>query len=60
MNIVYQIKSDDITAYASNIVACDELCAKIIDGGGSVRVRRMKKSMVPMSDLELVNTLKEL
>ena len=34
MNVVYQIKSNDITAYASNIAACDELCAKIINGGG--------------------------
>lgn len=58
MNVVYQIISDGIKAYASNIAACDELCSKIIDGGGKVKVRRMKRTMVPMCDLELVNELR--
>ena len=58
MNVVYQIISDGIKAYASNIVVCDEICAKIIDGGGKVKVRRMKRTMVPMCDLELVNELR--
>ena len=57
MNVVYQIKSEGLTAYASNIVACDELCAKIINGGGTVKVRRMPRRLVPMCDLELVNQL---
>ena len=58
MNVVYQIKGDGILAYASNIAACDELCAKILDGGGTFKVRRMKRNMVPMCDLELVNELR--
>ena len=58
MNVVYQINSDDITAYARNIAACDELCAKIINGGGTIRVRRMHRRFVPISDIELVNCLK--
>lgn len=58
MNILYQIISKNVRAYASNIVACDELCAKIINNGGEVKVRRMKRSMVPMCDLELINELK--
>lgn len=59
MSAVYQIKSDGITAYASNIVACDEICARIINNGGKVKVRRMPKRLVPMCDLELVNQLKK-
>ena len=33
MNVVYQIKAKGITAYASNIAACDELCSIMINNG---------------------------
>lgn len=58
MDVLYQIVTKDIRAYAADIVACDELCAKIIDNGCIPKVRRIKRSQVPMCDLELVNGLK--
>ena len=59
MNVVYQIKAKGITAYASNIAACDELCSIMINNGSTPPiVRRMKKSDVPMCDLKLVAELK--
>ena len=58
MNIVYQIKTKDGVAYASNIAACDELCAKMIKSGIYPRVRRMKRSAVPLSHIEIVNKLR--
>lgn len=57
-NIVYQIKTANMTSYTKNIVACDEICARYIDSGEMPQVRRMKRVQVPMSDLELVNGLK--
>ena len=57
-NIVYQIKTANMTAYAKNIVKCDEICARCIDSGEMPKVRRMKRVQVPMCDLELVNGLK--
>jgi len=58
MNIVYQIKANGVLAYALNIVKCDEICAKLINEGIYPKVRRMKKSDVPMSDLSMVLALK--
>lgn len=57
-NIVYQIKTANMTAYTKNIVNCDEICARCIDSGEMPKVRRMKRVQVPMCDLELVNGLK--
>lgn len=57
-NIVYQIKTANMTAYTKNIVTCDEICARCIDSGEMPKVRRMKRNQVPICDLELVNELK--
>ena len=57
-NIVYQIKTANMTAYTKDIVTCDEICARCIDSGEMPKVRRMKRVQVPMCDLELVNELK--
>ena len=57
MSIVYQIKSDEGTTYTSNIVKCDEICQKILNGGGTFRVRRMKRCDVPMSDIYVLINL---
>lgn len=55
--VVYQIKEKGITAYASNIASCDALCAIMINNGGNPKVRRMKRTQVPLSDIELVTEL---
>lgn len=57
-NVVYQIKTTNMTAYTKNIVTCDEICARCIDSGEMPKVRRMKRTQVPMCDLELVAELK--
>lgn len=46
-------------AYTADSVACDELCKSIIDGGEIPKVRRMKRTQVPMCDLALIVGLKE-
>ena len=57
-NIVYQIIASDMKAYTKDSVSCDEICAKIIDGGEIPKVRRMKRTQVPTCDLALVSGLK--
>lgn len=58
MNIVYQIKSHNTVAYAKDIASCDNLCAIIIGNGyPPPTVRRMKRSDVPLSDIEMLNEL---
>ena len=58
MNVVYQIKSVDLLAYTTNIADCDDLCVTIINNGYPPPfVRRMKRTDVPLSDLELINEL---
>ena len=57
MDVVYQIKSGKEVAYAADVAACDGLCRIILANGGTFEVRRMKRNMVPMCDLELVNGL---
>ena len=57
MDIVYQITTKDTRAYAGNIAACDTFCKRFIDKGIIPNVKRMRKSQVPLSDIELVTGL---
>jgi len=57
MKIVYRILSDNVKFYTNNIVACDAICAGIIENGFIPKVRRMLKRDVPISDLKLVEGL---
>ena len=54
MSVVYRISCDDILVYANNVAACDDVCADMYKNGYEPSVKRMKKSDVPLSEIQLV------
>lgn len=56
MRIVYRITTPGNTAvaYAHNLRAADALASIIINNGGTVKVERLKRMQVPLSEIHLV------
>lgn len=51
---LYRIESQDTLVYTKNATVCDEFCAAMMNNGYAYKVRRVKRSQVPMRELKLV------